>query len=68
MGHQITACFGTGTRSMQKHYVIGIVSFAFLARDSSPLFCGNNLYIGGGTYSADTAIAVPLLKVVRLIM
>jgi len=23
---------------------------------------------GGGTYSADTAIAVPLLKVVRLIM
>ena len=24
--------------------------------------------IGGGTYSADTAIAVPLLKVVRLIM
>ena len=24
--------------------------------------------IGGGAYSADTAIAVPLLKVVRLIM
>jgi len=24
--------------------------------------------IGGGTYSADTAIAVPLLKVVQLIM
>jgi len=28
----------------------------------------NPVSTGGGTYSADTAIAVPLLKVVRLIM
>jgi len=29
---------------------------------------GKKMDIGGGTYSADRAIAVPLLKVVRLIM
>ena len=37
----------------------------FITRDFS-LY--GMMIIGGGTYSADTAIAVPLLKVVRLIM